>query len=112
MCHKCVVDTSSTAGEQWLLCKICAETREVWKKSGAWFFKGMPRYVIPEQKRPALANGAGSRRRAASAETPASPRSAARYSWAKHVQTSANGECCAARADRAEQGTAGRGESP
>ena len=21
------------------LCKICAEQREIWKKSGAWFFK-------------------------------------------------------------------------
>ena len=25
------------------LCKICAESREMWKKSGAWFFKGPPR---------------------------------------------------------------------
>ena len=25
------------------LCKICAESRELWKKSGAWFFKGMPK---------------------------------------------------------------------
>ncbi|KAF0307168.1 Rab effector Noc2 [Amphibalanus amphitrite] len=94
VCHKCVVDTSSTAGEQWLLCKICAETREVWKKSGAWFFKGMPRYVMPDPKRPPLANGAGSRRRAASAENPGSPSGStrsARYSWAKHVQNSANG---------------------
>ena len=92
VCHKCVVDTSSAGGEQWLLCKICAETREVWKKSGAWFFKGMPCYVMPEPKRPPLTNGAGSRRRAMTAETPASPRSSARHSWAKHVQHSANGE--------------------
>lgn len=32
--------------EVWL-CKICSETREIWKKSGAWFFKGLPRYEIP-----------------------------------------------------------------
>jgi len=29
------------------LCKICAEQREIWKKSGAWFFKGMPKYAKP-----------------------------------------------------------------
>lgn len=26
------------------LCKICGEQREMWKKSGAWFFKGMPKF--------------------------------------------------------------------
>lgn len=29
------------------LCKICSETREMWKKSGAWFFRGLPQYVLP-----------------------------------------------------------------
>lgn len=23
---------------------------QVWKRSGAWFFKGLPKYVIPEKK--------------------------------------------------------------
>ncbi|XP_015592847.1 rabphilin-3A isoform X1 [Cephus cinctus] len=32
------------------LCRICSETREMWKKSGAWFFKGLPKYVLPEKK--------------------------------------------------------------
>lgn len=32
------------------LCRICAETREMWKKSGAWFFKSMPKYILPEKK--------------------------------------------------------------
>lgn len=26
---------------------ICAETREIWKKSGAWFFKSLPKYTLP-----------------------------------------------------------------
>ena len=30
---------SSPRCEPAWLCKICAETREMWKKSGAWFFK-------------------------------------------------------------------------
>lgn len=29
---------------------ICAETREIWKKSGAWFFKSIPKYVLPGQR--------------------------------------------------------------
>lgn len=29
------------------LCKICSETRDMWKKTGAWFFKGLPKYELP-----------------------------------------------------------------
>lgn len=32
------------------LCLICAETREIWKKSGAWFFKSIPKYILPSEK--------------------------------------------------------------
>lgn len=37
--------------DQWL-CMICAESREIWKKSGAWFFKGLPKYTLPNQISP------------------------------------------------------------
>lgn len=44
-CQKCGVEMGSvstlraaTGSTNWL-CKICAETREMWKKSGAWFIK-------------------------------------------------------------------------
>lgn len=37
----------SSSKEQWL-CLICAETREIWKKSGAWFFKSLPKYILPD----------------------------------------------------------------
>ena len=30
---------SGGSGELIWLCKICHEQREIWKKSGAWFFK-------------------------------------------------------------------------
>lgn len=36
---------------EWL-CKICAETREMWKKSGAWFYNMLPKYILPGQNRP------------------------------------------------------------
>ncbi|XP_046385625.1 rabphilin-3A [Ischnura elegans] len=62
VCGKCGIETtpalpssstnptSSNQKEVQWLCKICSETREMWKKSGAWFFKGIPKYVIPEKK--------------------------------------------------------------
>ncbi|CAG5122542.1 unnamed protein product, partial [Candidula unifasciata] len=50
VCSKCGMDTISSCKQPLWLCKICAETREVWKRSGAWFFKGLPKYVLPEKK--------------------------------------------------------------
>ncbi|KAK3919022.1 Rab effector Noc2 [Frankliniella fusca] len=50
VCSKCSIETcSSSTKEQIWLCKICSETREMWKKSGAWFFKGLPKYILPEK---------------------------------------------------------------
>ncbi|XP_076231530.1 rabphilin-3A [Calliopsis andreniformis] len=40
----------SSSSQRQFLCRICSETREMWKKSGAWFFKGMPKYILPEKK--------------------------------------------------------------
>lgn len=39
---------------------ICSESREIWKKSGAWFFKSIPKYILPEDKK--LKNGRSSRK--------------------------------------------------
>lgn len=50
VCSKCSVDTFSAQREQIWLCKICSETREMWKKSGAWFYRALPNYVVPEKK--------------------------------------------------------------
>ncbi|XP_076010386.1 rabphilin-3A-like [Genypterus blacodes] len=46
MCTKCGVQCSSRPRSVWL-CKICREQREVWKRSGAWFFKGFPKHFLP-----------------------------------------------------------------
>ncbi|XP_011873883.1 PREDICTED: rabphilin-1 isoform X3 [Vollenhovia emeryi] len=45
-----IVQRSHGNAQKQFLCRICAETREMWKKSGAWFFKGMPKYILPEKK--------------------------------------------------------------
>ncbi|XP_047097762.1 rabphilin-3A [Schistocerca piceifrons] len=50
VCQKCGFETFTAHKEPISLCKICSETREMWKKSGAWFFKGLPKYVLPEKK--------------------------------------------------------------
>ncbi|KAG8456154.1 hypothetical protein GDO86_002087 [Hymenochirus boettgeri] len=47
VCTKCGVQTNSRPHSIWL-CKICSEQREVWKRSGAWFFKGFPKHVLPQ----------------------------------------------------------------
>nr|XP_057926334.1 rabphilin-3A-like isoform X2 [Doryrhamphus excisus] len=46
MCTKCGTQCGSKPRAVWL-CKICREQREVWKRSGAWFFKGFPKQFLP-----------------------------------------------------------------
>ncbi|XP_076256001.1 rabphilin isoform X2 [Rhynchophorus ferrugineus] len=54
-CQKCAIDASitkhSSSSKEHYLCMICAETREIWKKSGAWFFKSMPKYILPNDSK-------------------------------------------------------------
>ncbi|XP_072272029.1 rabphilin-3A [Pyxicephalus adspersus] len=61
VCTKCGVQTNSRPHSIWL-CKICSEQREVWKRSGAWFFKGFPKQVLPPPipvTKPKTQNNAG-----------------------------------------------------
>uniref|UniRef100_A0A3P8VHY9 RabBD domain-containing protein n=1 Tax=Cynoglossus semilaevis TaxID=244447 RepID=A0A3P8VHY9_CYNSE len=46
MCSQCGTQCGSRPHAVWL-CKICREQREVWKRSGAWFFKGFPKHYLP-----------------------------------------------------------------
>ncbi|XP_071992375.1 rab effector Noc2 isoform X3 [Engystomops pustulosus] len=39
VCTKCGIETLSNLKRPTWLCKICSEQREVWKRSGAWFYK-------------------------------------------------------------------------
>ncbi|XP_048375342.1 rab effector Noc2 [Sphaerodactylus townsendi] len=47
VCTKCGIETLSTSKRPLWLCKICSEQREVWKRSGAWFYKALPKYILP-----------------------------------------------------------------
>ncbi|XP_030078227.1 rab effector Noc2 isoform X2 [Microcaecilia unicolor] len=47
VCTKCGIETLGNQKRPLWLCKICSERREVWKRSGAWFYKGLPKYILP-----------------------------------------------------------------
>ncbi|KAK9391775.1 rabphilin-3A [Crotalus adamanteus] len=48
VCTKCGTQTTNNQPHSIWLCKICIEQREVWKRSGAWFFKGLPKQTLPQ----------------------------------------------------------------
>lgn len=80
VCSKCSIETfSSTTKEQIWLCKICSETREMWKKSGAWFFKGLPKYVLPEKS---ASRPRQNMQQSASGQRPST---SFRSTWARHA---------------------------
>ncbi|XP_072244358.1 rabphilin-3A-like [Leuresthes tenuis] len=58
MCTKCGTQCGSRPRAVWL-CKICREQREVWKRSGAWFFKGFPKHFLPSPMPLSKPTGAG-----------------------------------------------------
>ncbi|XP_018419617.1 PREDICTED: rab effector Noc2 isoform X2 [Nanorana parkeri] len=47
VCTKCGIETVGSLKRPTWLCKICSEQREVWKRSGAWFYKGIPKHILP-----------------------------------------------------------------
>uniref|UniRef100_UPI00398F1835 rab effector Noc2-like isoform X2 n=1 Tax=Pristiophorus japonicus TaxID=55135 RepID=UPI00398F1835 len=47
VCVKCGIETIGNQRRPVWLCKICSEGREIWKRSGAWFYKGLPKYILP-----------------------------------------------------------------
>ncbi|XP_063171534.1 rabphilin-3A [Candoia aspera] len=48
VCTKCGIQTTNNRPHSIWLCKVCIEQREVWKRSGAWFFKGLPKQTLPQ----------------------------------------------------------------
>ncbi|XP_063152556.1 rab effector Noc2 isoform X1 [Candoia aspera] len=47
VCTKCGIETPGPHKRPVWFCKICSEQREVWKRSGAWFYKGLPKCILP-----------------------------------------------------------------
>ncbi|XP_051751411.1 double C2-like domain-containing protein beta isoform X3 [Ctenopharyngodon idella] len=47
VCTKCGIEAAGSQKRAQWLCKICSEQREVWKRSGAWFYKALPKHIRP-----------------------------------------------------------------
>ncbi|KAK9412559.1 rab effector Noc2 [Crotalus adamanteus] len=47
VCTKCGIEMPDPHKRTVWFCKICNEQREVWKRSGAWFYKGLPKCILP-----------------------------------------------------------------
>ncbi|KAL9981944.1 hypothetical protein ACROYT_G010711 [Oculina patagonica] len=56
VCQKCGLDTVDSEGDVIWLCMLCSEQRELWKRTGAWFFKAIPKYTYPEPGRRTSSN--------------------------------------------------------
>lgn len=50
VCEKCGVDTINSESQPIWLCKLCSEERELWKRTGAWFFQAIPKYTLPTRR--------------------------------------------------------------
>ncbi|NWX90148.1 DOC2B protein, partial [Nothoprocta pentlandii] len=61
VCTKCGIETVGIQKRPLWLCKICSEQREVWKRSGAWFYKGLPKYLAPARSSERPSGAAGPR---------------------------------------------------
>ncbi|XP_063313074.1 rab effector Noc2 isoform X1 [Pelobates fuscus] len=93
VCTKCGIETMGSQKRPVWLCKICSEQREVWKRSGAWFYKGLPKYILPLKVPNKTKELYG---RSAHPEPPIhDPRSSApirTYTWAKGKVASSDSE--------------------
>lgn len=56
LCEKCGLKTQDSEGDNIWLCMLCSEHRELWKRTGAWFFKAIPKYTYPERGRRTSSN--------------------------------------------------------
>ncbi|KAG8145994.1 hypothetical protein E2320_012425 [Naja naja] len=108
VCTKCGIQTTNNRPHSVWLCKICTEQREVWKRSGAWFFKGLPKQMLPQPMPIAKKPPPAASRPAPPTQEPAAP-----YS---HQQTPDPATAAAASAQRglygAEPAAPNRGNYP
>lgn len=56
VCEKCGLRTQDSDGDNIWLCMLCSEHRELWKRTGAWFFKAIPKYTYPATGRRTSSN--------------------------------------------------------
>ncbi|XP_074968897.1 rab effector Noc2 isoform X4 [Phalacrocorax aristotelis] len=93
VCTKCGIEAFGTQKHPLWLCKICSEQREVWKRSGAWFYKGLPKYIMP-LKSSSKPNELSSQPRQSEPAVPEaeSVRTSRSFTWAKGKVVSSDSE--------------------
>ncbi|XP_069917281.1 rab effector Noc2 isoform X3 [Oryctolagus cuniculus] len=106
VCTKCGIETCPGQKRPLWLCKICSEQREVWKRSGAWFYKGLPKYILP-LKTPGRADDPHFRplRVEPAQPEPRSTESGRVYTWARGRDSLilARWDCISSEANRSRQ---------
>lgn len=81
VCTKCGIETTGGQKRSQWLCKICSEQREVWKRSGAWFYNALPKHVRPikdsilENRKPVMERAG---------ELPVARSAPVTYTWAQN----------------------------
>ncbi|XP_041279052.1 rab effector Noc2 isoform X1 [Onychostruthus taczanowskii] len=91
VCTKCGIEAVGAQKRPLWLCKICSEQREVWKRSGAWFYRGLPKYITPlkSSSRALELQGQPWQGEAAEPESVGSSRS---FTWARGKVVSSDSE--------------------
>ncbi|XP_041338761.1 rab effector Noc2 isoform X3 [Pyrgilauda ruficollis] len=91
VCTKCGIEAVGAQKRPLWLCKICSEQREVWKRSGAWFYRGLPKYITPlkSSSRALELQGQPWQGEAAEPESVGSSRS---FTWARGKAVSSDSE--------------------
>lgn len=82
VCTKCGIETLHGQKRTQWLCKICSEQREVWKRSGAWFYKALPKYVRPGKEGQCGASSATRAAQGGSLKTAKSDTVSRTFTWA------------------------------
>ncbi|NXS37105.1 DOC2B protein, partial [Pomatostomus ruficeps] len=83
VCTKCGIETVGAQKRPLWLCKICSEQREVWKRSGAWFYKGLPKYITPLKSSSSSSKALELQAQPWQGEEPESMGSSRSFTWAR-----------------------------
>ncbi|KAI1903706.1 hypothetical protein AGOR_G00029980 [Albula goreensis] len=93
VCTKCGIETAGSQRRTQWMCKLCSEQREVWKRSGAWFYKALPKYALPRKETESgLEPGQRAAERGGPGQTDRSTASGRTYSWARSKVVSSDSD--------------------
>ncbi|KAJ7996843.1 hypothetical protein DPEC_G00222730 [Dallia pectoralis] len=107
VCAKCGIETQCSQKKTLWLCKICSEHREVWKRSGAWFYKALPKYVRPGKEGPSWAAMGLRGTQHVGQKMSRNPAVSRTYAWANSKVVSSGSDSESDRSDRSDHSSTG-----